>query len=289
MVTGGAAGVGREIARSLARAGAEVTVAVRRSADAQEAARDIRVTTGNDAVRVQPVDLADQASVTAFSHAWGRPLDLLINNAGVMALPELTRNKEGWEMQFAVNHLGHFALALGLHEALAAAPAARIVSVSSSGHHVSPVVFDDIHYRHRSYDAWSAYGQSKTANSLFAVEATRRWADDGIVANAVMPGGIMTGLQRHLPEEVRAQWEQIPTNKTPQQGAATSLVAAVAPEFASIGGRYLEDCGEAEVIEDDADTDGVHGVRRWALDPKAAERLWETSLDALHAARTTGS
>ncbi|GAA1488232.1 SDR family NAD(P)-dependent oxidoreductase [Brachybacterium sacelli] len=285
VVTGAASGIGLETARSLARAGAEVTLAVRRPDNAQEAARDIRATTGNDAVHLQPLDLADQKSVAAFTTGWAGPLDLLINNAGVMALPELTRTPEGWEAQFAVNHLGHFALALGLHEALASAPGARIVSVSSSGHHGSPVIFEDIHYSERPYDPWSAYGQSKTANSLFTVEATRRWADDGIIANAVMPGGIMTGLQRHLPAELRAQWEQIPTNKTPQQGAATSLVAAVAPEFASVGGRYLEDGGEAAVLENDAETDGVHGVRRWALDPEAAERLWETSAQSLRAGR----
>ncbi|WP_085915598.1 MULTISPECIES: SDR family NAD(P)-dependent oxidoreductase [Pseudonocardia] len=285
VVTGAGAGIGRETARSLARAGAEVTLAVRRIDDAQEIAREIRAETGNEAVDVRPLDLADLASVAAFSKEWAGPLDLLINNAGIMALPEPTRTEQGWEMQFAVNHLGHFALALGLHDALAEASGARIVSVSSSGHHVSPVVFDDIHYRQRAYDPWSAYGQSKTANVLFAVAATTRWATEGIVANAVMPGGIMTGLQRHVPAEVRAQWEQVPSNKTPQQGAATTLVAAVAPEFAGVGGRYLEDGGEAPIVEDDAETDGVHGVRHWALDPTAAERLWETSEESLRSTR----
>lgn len=292
VVTGGASGIGIETARSLARAGADVTLAVRRTADGEEVARDIVATTGNSDVHVRHLDLADQASVHRFAADWTGPLHLLVDNAGVMAVPELTRTPEGWEMQFAVNHLGHFALALGLHDALARAGGARIVAVSSSGHTASPVVFDDVHYERREYDPWSAYGQSKTANVLFAVEATRRWSGDGVVANAVMPGGIMTELQRHIPDEMREQWAQVP-GKTPQQGAATSLVAAVAPELEGVGGRYLENGNEAEVIPDDQDRSGEAedgmtglsdwGVKAWALDPAAAQRLWQVSRDMVGA------
>lgn len=262
---------------------------MRTTADGETAARDISATTGDRDVHVEYLDLADQASVRAFTSAWTGPLHLLVNNAGVMALPELTRTPEGWETQFAVNHLGHFALAIGVHDALVQAGGARIVSVSSSGHLGSPVVFDDVHYQHRPYDPFGAYGQSKTANVLFAVEATRHWSGEGIFANAVMPGGIMTGLQWHIPAEVRQQWAQIPSNKTPEQGAATSLVAAVAPELEGIGGRYLEDCNEADVVPNDdggsgVSEDAMSGVRDWALDPAAAERLWEASLDMLHRA-----
>ena len=198
IVTGGASGIGVETARALAGAGAEVTLAVRRVGPAEDVATDIRATTGNAAVRVAPLELVDPASIAAFAAAWSGHLDILVNNAGVMAIQELSRSASGQEMQFATNHLGHFALALALHPALAAADDARIVWVSSSGHLRSPVVFDDLDYRFRDYDPFGAYGKSKTANVLFAVEATRRWAKDGITANALMPGGIFTALQRHV-------------------------------------------------------------------------------------------
>ena len=148
-------------------------------------------------IRVARLDLADRASIAAFVAAWEGPLDVLVNNAGVMAMPE-EHTAEGWEMQFATNHVGHFALSVGLHDALAAAAPARVVSVSSSAHFLSPVIFDDLHFAFRRYDPWLAYGQSKTANVLFAVGATARWAGDGITVNALMPGAIATNLQRHV-------------------------------------------------------------------------------------------
>ena len=200
IVTGGASGIGIETARALAGAGAAVTLAVRRTDEGERVAADIRSSTGSDEVSVAPLELTDAASVDAFVAAWEGPLEILVDNAGVMAIQELTLTDRGQEMQFATNHLGHFALALGLHDALAAAGGARIVSVSSSGHLRSPVVFDDLNFSFREYRPFDAYGQSKTANVLFAVEATRRWADDGIRANALMPGGIATPLQRHVLE-----------------------------------------------------------------------------------------
>jgi NAD(P)-dependent dehydrogenase (short-subunit alcohol dehydrogenase family) len=285
VITGAASGIGVETARTLARGGAEVTLAVRDTGAGDRVADDITVTTGNPDVRVAHLDLVDRASINAFVEAWNGPLNLLINNAGIMACP-LGRTREGWELQFATNHLGHFALALGLHSALAAAGGARIVSVSSSGHLASPVVFEDLAFDHRPYDPWAAYGQSKTANVLLAVEATRRWAGDGIVANALMPGGIMTNLQKYVPQEVKDGWIEMEkagrfTSKTTQQGAATTLVAAVAPEFAGTGGHYLEDCNEAETVANDAQVSS--GVREWALNPEAAARLWDTSLALLAA------
>ncbi len=284
VVTGAASGIGVETARSLARAGAEVTLAVRDTGAGERVARDIVATTGNEQVRVAHLDLVDRATTGAFVQAWDGPLDLLVNNAGIMASP-LARTPEGWESQFATNHFGHMALALGLHEALAAAGSARIVSVSSSGHLSSPVVFDDLHFERRPYEPWAAYGQSKTANVLFAVEATRRWAGDGIVANALMPGGIMTNLQRHVPQSTKDDWAKMIetgrfTPKTPQQGAATTLVAAVAPEFAGTGGHYLEDCNEAPTVANDAQVQA--GVREWALDPAQAQRLWDVTLGLLN-------
>lgn len=284
VVTGASSGIGIETARSLVRAGAEVTLAVRDTAAGERVAADITATTGSPRVRVARLDLADRASIGEFVGSWTEQLDLLINNAGIMALPERQLTTEGWELQFATNHLGHFALALGLHDALATAGGARIVSLSSSGHLGSPVVFDDLWFDRRPYDPWSAYGQSKTANVLFAVEATRRWSGDGIIANAVMPGGIMTNLQKHVSQEVRDSWTEGERSgrfvmKTPEQGASTTLVAALAPEFAGRGGHYLEDANEAPTVANDAEAS--NGVREWALDPGAATRLWDLSLDLL--------
>ena len=254
IVTGGASGIGVETARALAGVGATVTLAVRRTGDGEEVARDIRSSTGNDEVEVAHLELVDLASIEAFVADWDGPLDILVNNAGVMAIQELTLTDRGQEMQFATNHLGHFALAVGLHDALAEAEGARIVSVSSSGHLRSPVVFDDLNYSFRDYDPFGAYGQSKTANVLFAVEATRRWADDGITANALMPGGIATNLQRHVggPEYMKKAVKRFDRSgvrlKNPEQGAATSVLLATYPELEGVGGRYFEDCNEAEVI-----------------------------------------
>src|ERR1035441_7381142 len=196
IVTGASSGIGIETARALAGAGAEVTLAVRNPDAGAQTVVDITATTGNDRLHVERLDLADRDSIKAFVAGWHGQLDLLVNNAGVMALPELQLSPEGWEMQFATNHLGHFALAVGLHDALAAAGTARIVSVSSSAHLGSPVVFDDLHFAFREYEPFSAYGQSKTANVLFAVEVTRRWGKEGITANSLMPGAIATNLDR---------------------------------------------------------------------------------------------
>jgi NAD(P)-dependent dehydrogenase (short-subunit alcohol dehydrogenase family) len=281
IVTGGASGIGIETARALAGAGAEVTLAVRKREAGERTAEDIVATTGNKQVLVADLDLADQASVRTFTAVWEGPLHILVGNAGVMASPE-AHTPEGWELQFATNHLGHFALATGLHGALAAAGGARVVSVSSSAHLRSPVVFEDIHFRERPYEAWSAYGQSKTANVLFAVEATRRWAADGITVNALMPGAIRTNLQRHVSDEEierarRAAGGGGPQWKTPEQGAATSVLVAASPLLEGVGGRYFEDCDEAEPSRPGT----RHGVAAYALDPGAAERLWQVSLDAL--------
>ncbi|MFC4529912.1 SDR family NAD(P)-dependent oxidoreductase [Sphaerisporangium dianthi] len=281
IVTGGASGIGVETARALAGAGAEVTLAVRDPEAGRRTADDIIATTGNKEVHVAPLDLADRASVAAFAAAWGGPLHILVGNAGVMAAPE-TRTPEGWELQFATNHLGHFGLATALRPALAAAGGARVVSVSSSAHLRSPIVFEDIHYRERPYDPWTAYGQSKTANVLFAVEATGRWADDGITVNALHPGGIRTNLQRHVSmEEIERLRTANPTAvtdwKTPEQGAATSVLVATSPLLDGIGGRYFEDCEEAGPNRPGTRT----GVAAYAVDPEAAARLWQISEEFL--------
>jgi NAD(P)-dependent dehydrogenase (short-subunit alcohol dehydrogenase family) len=283
IVTGGASGIGIETARALAGAGAEVTLAVRNLEAGERTAQDIVATTGNKQVLAGPLDLADQASVASFIAAWDGPLHILVNNAGVMASP-LTRTPEGWELQFATNHLGHFALATGLRPALAAAGGARVVSVSSRGHLDSPVVFDDIHFRERAYDPWAAYGQSKTANILFAVDATKRWSSDGITANALHPGAINTNLARYVSDEelerVRAQRGAAAyTYKTPEQGAATSVLVATSPLLEGIGGRYFEDCNKAGPNQPGT----RRGYAPYALDPEAAARLWQVSTETLAA------
>ena len=274
IVTGAASGIGVETARALARTGAEVTLAVRNTEAGAQTEADITAATGNQNIHVAPLDLSDRDSITKFVAAWNEPLHILVNNAGVMALPE-QHTPEGWEMQFATNYLGHFALALGLHDALAADGAARIVSVSSSGHLMSPVVFDDIHFAFRPYDPWLAYGQSKTANILFAIGATARWFKDGITANALMPGAIATNLQRYT-GGLKTPPER---HKTPEQGAATSVLLATSPQLEGIGGRYFEDCNEAAIV-----TNGngyMSGVAPYALNPDNADRLWEESLRLL--------
>ncbi len=290
IVTGGASGIGLETARALAHAGAQVTLAVRNVAAGRRAAEDIARTSGRDDVAVTHLDLADLTTIDAFTAAWEGPLAILVNNAGVMDTPHGT-TAQGWETQFGTNHLGHFALATGLHAALTAAGDARVVSLSSMSHAVSPVVFDDLFFERRAYDPGLAYGQSKTATSLFAVEASRRWAGDGITANALMPGGVWTPLQRHWDAEQRAAAEQEVSQgeaagafhmKTPEQGAATSVLLAASPLVAGIGGRYFEDCNEAEVVDE---LHGIHGVLPHALDPDDARRLWDVSVELVEAAR----
>jgi NAD(P)-dependent dehydrogenase (short-subunit alcohol dehydrogenase family) len=242
----------------LAAAGAEVDPAMRDKQAGARTASDITFTTGNDAAEVQGLDLTDLESVHTFVAGWSGPLHILINSAGVMAAPQ-TYTRHGWELQPASNHLGHFALATGLHPALAAAGGARIVVVSSTQRQTSPVVFDDLNFDFRPYDPWLAYGQSKTVSVLFAVEVSRRWASDGITANALMPGAICTNLQRHTDGcgSGKVPPEQI---KTTEQGAAISALLATSPLLRGIGGRYFLDRNETEVI--DARSGTLHGVAR---------------------------
>ncbi|HEY3711844.1 MAG TPA: SDR family NAD(P)-dependent oxidoreductase [Amycolatopsis sp.] len=272
VVTGGASGLGAETARALAGANAEVTLAVR------DVAAGERVAAGIGA-RVARLDLADRGSVAEFVAGWTGPLDILVANAGVMATPEL-RTPEGWELQFATNHLGHFALATGLRSALASAGGARVVSVSSVGHVNADVDFADIHFRRRPYDRWIAYGQSKTANVLFAVEAAKRWRADGIAVNALNPGRITeTALGRHVGAIAAAPASFDPGSsdvswKNAEQGAATSVLLAASPLVEGVTGQYFEDCQVAAEHRP-----GVRrGVAGYALDPEHAARLWSESL-----------
>jgi NAD(P)-dependent dehydrogenase (short-subunit alcohol dehydrogenase family) len=275
IVTGAASGIGVETARALARAGADVTIAVRRVDAGERVAGEI-----GGAVDVRALDLSDQQSVRRFAEAWDGPLHILINNAGVMALPSLQRTSEGWEMQLATNHLGHFALAVLLHPALAAAEGARVISLSSVAHRRDGLDFDDLNFERREYDPMVAYAQSKTATALFAVGASAHWADDGILANAVHPGAIAdSNLSRHMAPEAlkQARTSGGYRFKTPEQGAATSVFVATSPLLEGVGGRYFDDVAQAPVIDPATAAWGEPGVAAHALDPDRAERLWEIS------------
>lgn len=286
IVTGGASGLGLETSRALAKAGASLTLAVRNAAQGDAAVNALGEETGNRDIHVGLLDLADPASVKRFANTWlarGVALHMLINNAGIMACP-LTRTAQGWELQFATNHLGHFALTRALLPLLLKAEAPRVVALSSSGHRLSPVQFDDIHFERREYNKWKAYGQAKTANALMALHLDTLHAKDGLTANAAHSGGVLTGLSRYLPREEMealgwvkpgADANEIPPGfKNAEQGAATSVWAATAPELQGHGGLYLEDCNEA--------VPSPEGERRFGYVPHirdraAAERLWAVS------------
>jgi NAD(P)-dependent dehydrogenase (short-subunit alcohol dehydrogenase family) len=242
---------------------------------------------GLQAVEVDALDLADLDSVRAFADrflASGRSLDILINNAAIMASPE-ARVGDGWESQFATNHLGHFVLTNLLWPALVADGGARVVAMSSSGHKLSAIRFDDPQFT-SGYDKWQAYGQAKTADSLFAVQLDALGAEHGVRAFAAHPGGIMTELQRHLPREemIASGWitEDGTVNerfKTPAQGAATSTWAATSPQLDGMGGVYCEDCDIAEPTVAGSPTARFAGVDAHAIDPADAARLWTLSAE----------
>ncbi|MFF7047466.1 SDR family NAD(P)-dependent oxidoreductase [Streptomyces griseorubiginosus] len=279
IVTGGYSGLGLETTKALVKAGARVVVPARRPDTAKEALA------GLDGVEQDVLDLGDLDSVRAFAErflASGRTVDLVIDNAGIMACPE-TRVGPGWEAQFATNHLGHFALVNRLWPAIEPG-GARVVSVSSRAHHFSGMRWDDVHWR-TGYDKWQAYGQAKTANVLFAVHLDKLGAERGVRAFSLHPGGILTPLQRHLPkaEMVERGWIDEQGNalnpsgfKSPEQGAATQVWAATSPQLDGMGGVYLEDC---DIAEPAVDGDQSGGVRAWATDPEQAARLWTLSAE----------
>jgi NAD(P)-dependent dehydrogenase (short-subunit alcohol dehydrogenase family) len=287
IVTGGYSGIGTEEVRALKGAGAQVIVPARRP----DTARENLAAAGLGDVEVATLDLGDLDSVRAFADeflASGRALDILINNAGVMAAPE-TRVGPGWESQFAINHLGHYALTNRLWPALAAADGgARVVALSSRGHKRSPVRFDDLDFTRDPYEKWAAYGQAKTANVLFAVQLDRLGQDAGVRAFAVHPGGIITELIRHLDQ---ADLERLgvvvdedgnataPSRfKSPEAGASGPVWAATSPQLDGLGGVYIEDTDIASRTEDlPEDEQETRGVNSWATDPEAAAKLWEVS------------
>jgi NAD(P)-dependent dehydrogenase (short-subunit alcohol dehydrogenase family) len=280
IVTGGYSGIGTAVTRGLSAAGAAVVVPARRPEVAGKEIGDV------PNVEIAPMDLADLASVQRFADGFlasERSVDMLINNAAVMA-NELTRvGPDGWESQFAIDHLGHFALTSRLWPALTAGGGARVVSVSSRGHMFSGIRWDDLNWSH-DYDKWQAYGQAKTANVLFAVALDARGRQAGVRAFAVYPAGVRTPLQRHLThQEMRDlgwyddQGQLSAIFKTPEQGAAGEAWAATSPQLDGMGGVYIERCDIAEVADPSTERGRQQGVNPYAIDPAQAERLWAIS------------
>jgi NAD(P)-dependent dehydrogenase (short-subunit alcohol dehydrogenase family) len=282
LVTGASAGLGVETTRALAAHGASVTMAVRDLTKGAAAMDDVLTQVPDADLDLRKLDLADLASIRTFAHGFVEDhptLDVLIGNAGIMACPQGTTT-DGFELQLGTNHLGHFLLVQLLTPSLVAAGSARVVLLTSAGHRFSDVDLDDPGFERSEYDPWIAYGRAKTANVLCAVGIDARLRDQGVRAFAVHPGGIRTELGRHLTPEMRAalmerlESASAPAWKSVPQGAATTVYAATAPELDGEGGRYLEDCGLAEVTED---PDASTGVRAYALDPARADALWELS------------
>jgi NAD(P)-dependent dehydrogenase (short-subunit alcohol dehydrogenase family) len=282
IVTGGASGIGLETSRTLAATGAKVIVAVR---DFSKVKRVLATLPG---VTVETLDLMDSVSIDAFANRFvgsGQALDILVNNAGIMANP-LTRDARGYESQFSTNHLGHYQLTARLWPALRRANGARVVSLSSVGHRRSPIDFDDPNFERREYDRWAAYGQSKTANALFAISLDRLGESHGVRAFSVHPGGVVTDLTRYMSaEELRAYGildehgrpiiDPAANKKTPEQGAATSVWCATSPRLEGLGGVYCEDCDVAVPVS--GDSKELRGVRPWATDREFACKLWNLS------------
>lgn len=282
VVTGGHAGLGLEVVRVLAGAGASVWVGARNPQRAQQ------LLEGIESVHVLHLDLADRTSIDVFAQrftAENVPLHLLINNAGIMAVP-FQRDAEGHELQLSTNYLGHFRLTARLWPALAAAKGGRVIALSSGAHRLSGVDLEDPEYHRRPYDKWQAYGQSKTAAALFAVELDRRGANEGVRAFSVHPGAIRTGLGAHLTTEdlvrigaIFADGKPNPAFealfKTVEQGAATTVWAATSSRLQGLGGLYCEDCDVADLVA--TTSTSLRGVLPHACDPQMAHRWWERS------------
>jgi len=297
IVTGGNSGIGVETVRALAKAGARCILCARDTAKAQLVADDIIKSTGNNKVEVEQLELDSLDNVDKFVQrfiAKKRPLNILVNNAGVMACPK-SYTKDGFETQFGTNHLGHFALTVGLLPALkegakTSNKKSRVVNLSSTAHAMSNVDFNDINFtKGREYEEFVSYGQSKTCNALFSLGLTRKFSHEGIFSNAVMPGVIMTNLQRHMNKDdwISKGWMDSDGNikfplKSIEAGASTTVWAATASELEGKGGLYLENCvissegsGVQEIFSK------MFGYMPYIMDEKAADKLWTISEEYL--------
>jgi len=282
-VTGGAGGIGVETTRALAQQGAHVFVATRSKERALPVIEEIKASTKNDKIEFLDVDLSSLKSVrhaAAEFLARKLPLNILINNAGIMASP-FSKTVDGFESQFGTNHLGHFLLTTLLIPALKAGAPSRVVNLSSAGHKRAPVDVDDYNFEKTPYEKWTSYARAKSANISFTVELNRRYADQGITSFAVSPGGIMTGLQKEIPKEEQIAMGWMDENgklhdlfKTVEQGASTSVWAATSPELAGKGGLYVEDC---HVSSEQTPEAPFFGYAPHALNAEAAKKLWDLS------------
>lgn len=281
IVTGGASGLGTQTVRALAGAGASVTIATRTPTDADALVKELP---GTDAAAL---DLADLRSVRAFCDAWDGPVDAIIANAGVMMLPTRELSPQRWELHLATNYLGHFALILGLLPALRAAGKARVGVVSSGAQRLRGFDFDDPQFDRHPYNGIEAYAQSKTAEALLALGISRRWAGDGITANACEPGWIHTRLQRYVDRAAKQAMGQMDAEgnlltpdyfKTPEQGAASATLLAASPLLDGITGRYFDEDHQEAGVAEGATMSTTRGVAAWSADPAAADRLWDYAL-----------
>jgi NAD(P)-dependent dehydrogenase (short-subunit alcohol dehydrogenase family) len=289
VITGTSAGLGEEATRAIAAAGGQVVMLARNSVANAEAADRVRAAVPDAQVSTAELDLANLSSVRACAAALieaDRPIDVLINNAGVMACPE-GRTADGFETQFGTNHLGHFELTRRLMPAILDGNAPRIICLTSSAHDISDVDLDDPNFEREAYDAWEAYGRSKSANALHALGLAQRYRSDEVFAASVHPGAIMTSLGRHLDDDLMAQAIERSrmraadhpestsgrTFKTPEQGAATEVWAATAPDIAHLHGTYLANCGPGV----EGGNPGENGFRSYITDVDTSERLWELS------------
>lgn len=285
VITGGSTGLGKETARVLAVAGADIFIGARDEVKLESAKQELVVGHAKN-VFAAPLDLADVHSVLEFSKAvqeLGRPIDILIHNAGIMACPQ-SYNSFGIESQFATNYVGHALLTSEFAPLLTRAKLSRLVVLSSSGHHISPVMFEDINFNQSDYDPWVAYGQSKTADVLLAVKASKHLKEKGVTVTAVHPGMIQTELMRYMsPEEAAAAADQtaeqnLPEFKNVEAGSATSVWAATAPELEGRGPLYVEDCQVAPIVDQ---PNRAYGVLPYALDPELADLLWTKAEEML--------
>ncbi|UJR07705.1 hypothetical protein I4U23_011990 [Adineta vaga] len=283
LITGGTSGIGVETARALATANAHVIITARDMNKGAEVVEDLKKTTGNDKIEVMELDLNSLQSVRNFVkqfRARNLTINILICNAGIMACP-YSKTVDGFETQFGVNHLAHFLLATSLVPELKSGKPSRLVVVSSIANRRGGINWDDINWE-KNYDKWVAYGQSKTANILFAKQFNKLYSSEGIQAYALHPGGIMTNLVKYIPvEEQQAMgWFKedgslVDRFKNVEQGASTSVYAALAPELDNHGGEYLENCAISQGVN--LDSKQFWGMGPHAIDMDAAERLWKLS------------
>ena len=286
IVTGGYSGIGLETTKALVAVGANVIIPAKRPEIANQNLNGVVSETN-----IIKMDLGNLNSVKNFTNSFKEnfnTLSLLINNAGIMACPE-TRVGDNWESQFAINHIGHFLLTRELMNTLADTEGSRFVSLSSSAHALTGILWDDIHFNKQPYNKWMAYGQSKTASSLIAIELNKKMKDYGVESFSVHPGGIITPLQRYLEKEemIALGWmdedgspSELAKNffKSPSQGASTTLWCATSNDLNGLGGVFCEDCDIAKrKSEVDESLQRYTGVANWAVDTDEATRLWELS------------